>query len=637
MMCRSHGWKALHLLLLGATTSAHLCFPLNSVGQTNARPAGGAMAFMSGGMGLSLRLGAGRSVGGVQGICMQQNRKKKKPKKRSDRGDPFAVQIDRPVGAAKRKLVLKDEEDQALRLDDWVELRKKVIKERERDGFPLDGGWAGDKGELKKKMVLWNADKPSDQEEVEGEMLVTDTNLPMWKQVTEPTTGDVYFWNLETEDTVWEIPKGVVLQEKLSDFRGITKTIQDPTDLPGSKWMCTQTTSGHAHYGIFFDVEAKASDVYITAIRTASHFRSDIFEGRYRILIRDGTGLGHEFSKTGWRQVGYKEVKGEMRVVGPKKWDSMGLPREIKTCAGGIFKLLPAITSEDLDPEVIYGSIALAEAIKVPAGKTVGMVVWSDDSLGIVLRKKDVWMNQGRYRTRRWEGGFFDKGEVTDENADIALKAGLVPRKDIFRGVASEAGYSAFTGVLQYTLDQKNVPEMDELPPEAMDVMLEGVENLNADGDEDVVVPTTAQDALNAFEAKEAAAQAGDVEGEDEQDEMDAETLSQGPADSFFGGAPTKGAGGAKGALTLAVFLGDSEAGEVKAAPGMGWEALQTAISKLSGLPVGSFAVGFSSPEGNGASIAISDAGEWNDACKDFLFNPEYDLDGYLDLDIIPN
>lgn len=66
MMCRSHGWKALHLLLLGATTSAHLCFPLNSVGQTNARPAGGAMAFMSGGMGLSLRLGAGRSVGGVQ-------------------------------------------------------------------------------------------------------------------------------------------------------------------------------------------------------------------------------------------------------------------------------------------------------------------------------------------------------------------------------------------------------------------------------------------------------------------------------------------------------------------------------------------------------------------------------------------
>lgn len=43
--------------------------------------------------------------------------------------------------------------------------------------------------------------------------------------------------------------------------------------------------------------------------------------------------------------------------------------------------------------------------------------------------------------------------------------------------------------------------------PEAMDVMLEGVENLNADGDEDVVVPTTAQDALNAFEAKEAAAQ----------------------------------------------------------------------------------------------------------------------------------
>ena len=66
MMCRSHGWKALHLLLLSATTSAHLCAPLPSVAQTNSRRAGGATAFMSGGLGLSLRLGAGRSAGALQ-------------------------------------------------------------------------------------------------------------------------------------------------------------------------------------------------------------------------------------------------------------------------------------------------------------------------------------------------------------------------------------------------------------------------------------------------------------------------------------------------------------------------------------------------------------------------------------------
>ena len=34
-----------------------------------------------------------------------------------------------------------------------------------------------------------------------------------------------------------------------------------------------QTTSGHAHYGIFFQIKAKSSDVYVTGIRTASHYR----------------------------------------------------------------------------------------------------------------------------------------------------------------------------------------------------------------------------------------------------------------------------------------------------------------------------------------------------------------------------
>jgi len=374
----------------------------------------------------------------------------------------------RPLGAAKRKLVIKQQEDEALKLEDWVELKNKVVRERERDGFPLDGGWAGDKAELKRKMELWNADlmapsSSADDSATEGDMLVQDTNVAMWKQVTDARTGDTYFWNLESDETVWETPAGVVLEDKLPEFRGITKTIPDPTGLPGSKWLCTQTTSGHAHYGVFFDVEAKEADLFVTGLRTASHFRSDIFEGRYRLLVRDGSGRGHEKSKDGWRQVGYKEVRGEVRTIGPKRWDAFGLPRKIKTSAGGILKLLPAITSEDTDPEVIYGPIPLAEAIRVPAGQTVGFALWSDESLGIVLRKKDVWMNQGRYRTRRWEGGFFAPGEVTDDNADMSIRAGLVPRKDIFRSVANDEGYTAFVGILQYTLDKALVPEMEPL------------------------------------------------------------------------------------------------------------------------------------------------------------------------------
>ena len=55
----------------------------------------------------------------------------------------------------------------------------------------------------------------------------------------------------------------------------------------GVKWLCTQTTSGHAHFGVFFEVAAKESDVYITGIRTASHYRSNIYEATYRVLVRE--------------------------------------------------------------------------------------------------------------------------------------------------------------------------------------------------------------------------------------------------------------------------------------------------------------------------------------------------------------
>ena len=44
-------------------------------------------------------------------------------------------------------------------------------------------------------------------------------------QVKDKVSGDIYFWNIQTDETTWQIPKGVELAEELSDFRGITKTI----------------------------------------------------------------------------------------------------------------------------------------------------------------------------------------------------------------------------------------------------------------------------------------------------------------------------------------------------------------------------------------------------------------------------
>ena len=44
-------------------------------------------------------------------------------------------------------------------------------------------------------------------------------------------------------------------------------------------------------------MKAKDSDVYITGVRTASHYRSNIYEGTYRVLVRNGTCYGNELSK----------------------------------------------------------------------------------------------------------------------------------------------------------------------------------------------------------------------------------------------------------------------------------------------------------------------------------------------------
>lgn len=207
-------------------------------------------------------------------------------------------------------------------------------------------------------------------------MEVSNTNDKNWKQVRDKTSGDVYFWNLKTEETSWDIPEGITVEKKLSPFRGVTKTLPDPGGAPGVKWLCTQTTSGHAHFGIFFQVKAKENDVYITGLRTASHYRSNIFEATYRVLTREGSCYGNELSKAGWKQVGRKKVRVEVKRWGPKKWDKWGLTRFQKSALDTRSDTLPAITYEDRDPETIYGALPLAEPVLIRAGQTISFCVW---------------------------------------------------------------------------------------------------------------------------------------------------------------------------------------------------------------------------------------------------------------------
>ena len=66
---------------------------------------------------------------------------------------------------------------------------------------------------------------------------------------------------------------------------------------------------------------------------------------------------------------------------------------------------------------------------------------------------------------RRQVGGFFEKGEVTDENSDLVLMSGLIPRQDLFRSTCNRDGYAAFVGTLEYVLDKAQLPSPEDFVP----------------------------------------------------------------------------------------------------------------------------------------------------------------------------
>jgi len=574
-------------------------------------------------------------------------KKQKGPRRRSQRLNNRAeFRNTGPVGAAKRKIIQRLDDEQQLKVEEWDGLATRLITER-RLGTDYPVGWTGDAAELKRKKEEWNRDwlAPSSDEQSD-ENNIEPTNDPAWMQVTDPASGDVYFWNIENDQTVWDIPEGVTPDKELSEFRGITKTIPDPSGQEGSKWLCTQTTSGHTHHGIFFQLEAKEEDVFITGIRTAAHYRSDIFEGRYRVLVRDGELYGNEYSKAGWRQVGLKTVKAEIKTVGPKAWDSMGLPRTIKTSAGVMFDMLPGISAIDTDPEVIYGSLPLSEAIHVPKGGKKAICIWNDDMLGIVMRKKDNFVNNGRFKANRFIGGFFDKAEVTDENSDLRIRAGLVPKKDVFQSVLNPDGYCAFVGVLQYVMKPSDVPEMPaiELDDPTLSFVEEEALLASKESQSDFVLASVSKtQAAGALEDRvkekkreereEARGEEDSVEGLDQQEEMEEEELMEGPEANFFGGggvaAVANEVEGEGGAVMLSCFLGDDDVGELGVDGDTTWEELKGALKEIAGQPA---IITFRHPDGVG-EVKVDSESAWA-AALEILLDEQWELDGYIDVDV---
>lgn len=199
-----------------------------------------------------IRLRGARSVA----ICMQKDKggggkdqpqkADKKPRKRSSAKaraqDPFAMPEPQmkpgggPLGKAKRRMLERIGEVEEQQEAQWTNLKGKLQQER------VDDVWAADDPALAEKRKRWNqdltapsSDMDDDERDKEFEMEVTSTNDADWKQVRDVSTGDIYFWNVVTEQTTWDIPEGIQVANKLSPFRGVTKTLPDPGGAPGER------------------------------------------------------------------------------------------------------------------------------------------------------------------------------------------------------------------------------------------------------------------------------------------------------------------------------------------------------------------------------------------------------------------
>ena len=77
---------------------------------------------------------------------------------------------------------------------------------------------------------------------------------------------------------------------------------------------------------------------------------------------------------------------------------------------------LPVVSYGDSEP--FYGSVPLDRPLQIKAGGTVGVCIFCSSWRGVVLRAK------------LGEATGWQPGDLTDENEDLSLHAGILPRND---------------------------------------------------------------------------------------------------------------------------------------------------------------------------------------------------------------
>uniref|UniRef100_A0A7S0U5A2 Uncharacterized protein n=1 Tax=Hemiselmis andersenii TaxID=464988 RepID=A0A7S0U5A2_HEMAN len=226
-------------------------------------------------------------------------------------------------------------------------------------------------------------------------------------------------WLLEEEDPLTAAQgKSLPVVEDLRLSSG-------PPDQPerasegGLGRMVTKARTGNCWHGIFFDIENIGDrPLSVKAIKTGSSPEppAPVREDRMAcmVFLCEGSAAGKEMDVSHWKQV--------------------GVGRQIQ---------LPTVSYGE--PDAYYGAVPLSSPIRIEAGGTKGVCVFTDSWRGVVLRAK--------------LGSRFEAGETTDEDEHIRLGAGLLPVNDggfedgMFKEVYSEQCGDAFVGAIEYELE----------------------------------------------------------------------------------------------------------------------------------------------------------------------------------------
>ena len=182
-------------------------------------------------------------------------------------------------------------------------------------------------------------------------------------------------------------------------------------------WTRPRTTN--ANWGVFFSLETKDQDVWVTGLRCGGHSFASVGELTRLSLecyTKDGAVEGAETDKSQWTNVAsLKELTIPKVQVG--------------------------------DSKAVYTYVPFKDPVHVKAKTIKSFCLHTDKKTGLVVRRK---INFGGDKPDPYFAEWVDG--VTDEGAHFKIRAGRCPGEKLFVDVGSEANARAFVGVVDYAL-----------------------------------------------------------------------------------------------------------------------------------------------------------------------------------------